>query len=248
MLERLFGMRLQNLGVRWVEASNGVIWKLDLHDVTQRWIVYGEYEGSRQMSWIRRWLAGGSVVIDSGANIGQMVLYLGPVAGVEIHAFEPLDTAYDWLQECVRLYPSWRVKVVPFGLSTVVEELTLQVDGTRSTVRHDWYKGKGLHQKRARFMPLDGYLASEDIRRVRLWKLDVEGAELKALKGAEAALREKAIDAVLIEVTQYREVSRFLEQCGYRLYCLDRDSKLVPTDGSAKISGNLVAAPVAARL
>jgi FkbM family methyltransferase len=243
MLERLFGTRLQDLGVCWVEAANGVGWKLDLRDVTQRWIVYGDYEGSRQMSWIRRWLAEGGVVIDSGANIGQMVLYVGPMTGVEIHAFEPLDTAYEWLRECVECYPDWRVKMLPFGLSDVVEALPLQVAGAQSTTRLDWYQGKTLQQKRASFVTLDGYLRAEGIRRVRLWKLDVEGAELKALKGAEGALREHAIEAVLVEVTQYQPVRAFLDLCGYRLCRLDGSGGLVSADGAGTAGGNLVAVP-----
>ena len=43
----------------------------------------------------------------SGANIGQMALYLAPLPGVELFAIEPLPSAADWLEECLAPFPDW---------------------------------------------------------------------------------------------------------------------------------------------
>src|SRR5258708_7113751 len=75
--EKLFSSRLTKNGICWVETAVGPVWKLDLSNSTHRWIVYGHYEGSAFFNWIRRNLPEDPVIIDSGANIGQMALYFG---------------------------------------------------------------------------------------------------------------------------------------------------------------------------
>lgn len=117
LLERIFGKSLSQYGVCFVEVYNGIYWQLDLTDSCQRWIIYGDYEGSNQMAWLKGWLSKGGNVVDSGANIGQMLLNLAPLRNVSIFAFEPLPFAADWLDRCLVNYPEWGVEVVRLGLS-----------------------------------------------------------------------------------------------------------------------------------
>ncbi len=196
------------------------------------------------MGWIRQWLSRGGVVIDSGANVGQMVLSLAPLPGVSIHAFEPLDNACDWLLECLTRYPDWSVSVKRFGLSATDGCISLQVDGARSTARTDWYQGKDLPVTQISVMPLDDYLRDENVERVRLWKLDVEGCELEALKGARHSLRQQRIDALLIEVSAVAPVAEFLKACGYRLHLIGPGGLLTQVVDTMTPTGNMVALPV----
>lgn len=75
VLERFFGNSIKGLGVCWAETAEGLLWKLNLADPCDRWMVFGDYEGAVQMRWIRRWLVCGGDVVDSGTNIGQMLMY-----------------------------------------------------------------------------------------------------------------------------------------------------------------------------
>lgn len=216
LLERLYGGRLAALGIGWVETANGVVWKLDLGDPTQRWIVYGDYEGRAQMSWIRDWLAEGGTVIDSGANIGQMCLYLGPLPGVRIEAFEPLPSAVEWLRDCLRRYPHWDVRLHACGLSDAACRIEVQVDGSRTTARMDWYQQAALPRIGIDVMRLDDFATQARIATIRLWKLDVEGHELAALRGACELLKAKRIEAIIIEISS-EGVIAFLEEHGYEV-------------------------------
>lgn len=219
LLERLYGARLASAGIRWVRAANGVLWKLDLSDVCHRWITYGSYEGPRQAAWVQSWLGNGGIVVDSGANIGEFVLGCAGIHGVVVLAFEPRLEAAEWLEQCVRHYPDWDVRVVRLGLSSKTGYMEIQLDGPRSTSRMDWYRGKSLPTDTVPVSRLDEYLEASGIERVRLWKLDVEGHESAALRGASRFLEEKRIDAILIEVGQRgKEVEEVLRQYGYRLY------------------------------
>ena len=243
LLERLFGRSLSERGVCWVETSNHIRWKLDLREVTNRWIVYGDYEGQVQMGGLRRWLNNGGVVIDSGANIGQMLLFLAPLPGVSVYAFEPLASIADWLEECVNNYPDWKIHVVRQGLSHDKREIIIQVDGARSTARMDWYVGKELPIQKISVINLDDFLWANSIKQVRLWKLDVEGYEMEALRGAEWHLKNGKIEAALIEMSGATEVVQYLDECGYDLYRITKRHGVVLLDktSSSSLKGNVVA-------
>lgn len=246
LLERMYGNKLSKNGISWVETSNGVIWKLDLRDSCERWIVYGDYEGLIQMNWIRSWLEGGGAVIDSGANIGQMLLYLAPLPNVSIHAFEPTPDAYEWLMECLNRYPDWQVIVNNLGLSSYEGQLHVQLDGAKSTARMDWYKDKNLPKVEINVQRLDSYMSNMGIEKIRLWKLDVEGCELEALKGSKQNLLKKNIDAILVEMSKGSqiEVTSFLEECDYELYALSATGHVVRLKGEIAGTRNMIALPV----
>src|SRR2546425_5540873 len=94
--ERLFGAALSRQGIRWVDTAAGIPWKLDLACATHRWIVYGKYEGRAFLDWARANLPAHGMVVDSGANIGQMLLYLAQwVPHGRLLAIEPGREAAD---------------------------------------------------------------------------------------------------------------------------------------------------------
>jgi FkbM family methyltransferase len=241
LLEMMYGSGLAVHGVCWVECASGVTWKLDLADPTHRWIVYGDYEGSVQMNWLRSWLAGGGIVLDSGSNIGQMCQYIAPIPGVRVLCFEPLPEAHDWIRECLAQYPSWNVSLYQFGLSDSSSSITVQAKGSRTTARLDWYKGQDLARLEIRVEPLDDFARKQAIDRIRLWKLDVEGHEIAALKGARELLLAKRIEALLIEVSCH-QVIPFLQEVGYELFRIGSRGALQPVLDPSTF-GNLVALP-----
>jgi FkbM family methyltransferase len=229
VLERLFGESLSRRGVVRVRTAGGVPWKLDLSDVTQRWIVYGDYEGAAQMNWCRRWLAGGGVMVDSGASIGQMLLHLAPLTGVRIIAFEPDPDSVRWLEECLALQPDWQVDTVSAALADSPGTLNLQVAGPHSTTRLEWYAGHENPRIQVPCLCLDDYSREHAVHRIRLWKLDMEGAEEKALAGASQLLSERRIDALLVEVSpqSWAPVRERLAQHGYQPARIGSGSRLV---------------------
>lgn len=243
ILERLYGKTLAQEGVCWVETSNSVIWKLDLRDATQRWIVFGDYEGPAQMQWLRNWLNLGGVVIDSGANIGQLLLYLASLPDVRIYAFEPLPDAADWLEECLVNYPNWKVTLTRQGLSCRKGDIPIQIDGSRSTTRMDWYVESEFPKSTITVISLDEFLAENRVEKIRLWKLDVEGHELHALRGAERYLKSQRIEALLVEDSGSGDVIDYLVDCGYSLHHIGGGGCLAPISKISRSYGNILALP-----
>jgi hypothetical protein len=73
---------------------------------------------------------------------------------------------------------------------------------------------------------LDDYLQVKEIPHIDLLKMDVQGYELKVLKGAEKSLKAKAIKVIYTEINfldayrgqgDFTEITDYLKTCGYHL-------------------------------
>jgi FkbM family methyltransferase len=252
VLDRLYGRRLSRAGVVWVKTANGPLWKLDLRSGSHRWIVYGDYGGPEFMSWARRWLRNGGVVIDSGANIGQTVLYFGGIAKTIVYAFEPNAEPALWLEECLEEQTGWNVEVIRQGLSNVPGNLELFIPdfpgehGAQATLRGDWYGSERRPATTIRVDRLDTFITDRNLSNIRLWKLDVEGWEMNALQGAEMAFRCKAIDALFVELhpDNSEAVGKFIKPMGYDWFVFDSRGKLKKFPGGGTRTRNVVIMPV----
>ncbi len=248
LLERLFGGRLASKGIAEVSLANGCVWTIDFGEVTHRWMVYGAYEGPVQMNWLKGWLKNGGVFIDSGANIGQFIVSLSASPGLRTFAFEPVCDQRRWLEGCLCRYPQWDVSVIPLGLGDDEQQAMIKLAGGRSTLRQDWYQGRQLTQELIELTTLDQFASREGIDRIRLWKLDMEGYEPKALAGAQQLLAQRRIDALLIEA-QTATIPRIVEifsAAGYGLYRLQGSGSLSAITESVwagGFEGNLIALP-----
>ena len=248
LLERLYGARLASRGHASVALANGYDWTLDLGEVTHRWLVYGDYEGPLQMGWLKRWLSRGGVFIDSGANIGQFTVSLASQPGLRTFAFEPVRSQRRWLEGCLTRYPAWDVAVIPLGLGDRDETAVIRLAGGRSTLRQDWYIGQRLEQEQIELTTLDQFVEREGIERIRLWKLDMEGFEPRALAGAQRLLAQRRIDALLIEAqtATIPTIAEYLALGGYGLYHLLGSAQLtpfIPSSWPGRFEGNLIALP-----
>jgi len=244
-LESLFGSTLAAQGTGWVKCSNGVMWKLDLTEPTHRWIVYGDYEGGVGLSFAKHALQNGGVFVDSGSNIGQWILYLGGMAGLQALEFEPVESQRQWLSYCLQHQPGWNFTVYPWGLGSENCEMEIQCDGARSTLRNDWYKAKTLDREVIQIRRLEDVLREAGINEVQLWKLDVEGAEYDALIGAGDYLASQRIKHIYFEChhTNYSRNKSHLETCGYRLYDINRKGLQLKVESEISETQDLVALP-----
>ena len=184
-----------------------------------------------------------AVVVDSGASIGQMLLYLSQfVPTGKLLAFEPYPCAAVWLQECLAFHSYLPVELIPFGLAATPSQVYLQDAGGKS--------GHGACSKISELeeegiaiqvIRLGDVLAERSISRVDLWCLDVEGYELLALQGAESLLQNQAIHALYIELSDLtggaghrQAIQDFMAHFGYQSYRLDPTSQpYIPSEWSS---------------
>lgn len=173
-----------------------------------------------------------ATVIDVGANAGQFSrAALGRWPDASVIAFEPLPDAADTLRRALAAFPSAEVHANAVGeedgvvtfhphtytLSSSALPMREEVRG-----RYSWAEERPPIEVALR--RLDSVLADRLLARPTLLKLDVQGYELKALRGAGAVLGR--IDAIVLEQSFERfyegqplfsETNQFLESAGWHL-------------------------------
>jgi FkbM family methyltransferase len=228
--ERLFGKALARHGICWVHTAADIDWKLDLTVIPHRWIAYGKYEGAPFLNWARKFLPPNGIVIDSGANIGQMLLYLAQwVPQGKVLAFEPGAKQADWLAECLAAHPTLPVELIRYGLGSSPAQLQLDSCGSDS-IHGYWARVSATQGESIQIVRLEDELSSRLIKTVDLWKLDVEGYEILAMQGAENLIKEQRIRAIYAELSSAnghsQNIINYLKQFGYQCYIFDQRGRL----------------------
>jgi FkbM family methyltransferase len=228
IMDRLFGARLAAAGIGWIHTAAELEWKLDLAYAPNRWIVYGKYEGAAFLNWARRFLRADSIVVDSGANIGQTVLYFAQwIPSGQLLAFEPGRMQAAWLQECLDRHPTLPVVLLRVGLGDTNRGARLLECGP-AHVHGAWNQVSDAGEE-ITLVRLDDVMTARGLPGVDLWKLDVEGFEVNALMGAETLLRDKRIRAVYAELAggNGARVREYMLAMGYNSFVFTSRGALV---------------------
>jgi len=130
---------------------------------------------------VRRTLAGKDV-IDAGAFIGDSALILKELNPKKIYAFEPLEENIKLLKKTIELNNFSNVVILDKALSSREETLTIQPAGPGSFI----YK---LGSQKIDTTTIDKFVDKYELA-VGLIKMDIEGYEFEAIKGAEKTIRD----------------------------------------------------------
>jgi FkbM family methyltransferase len=144
-----------------------------------------------------RQLQSGSTVFDVGASIGICTVPLAIRLGQHgrIYAFEPLASNYETLLHNIKL--NNLTNVVPVFAAVADEEGTVympDLDSGNCSLASDCD-----HHSSVPAITLDAFAAQHSIHSIDLMKIDIEGSETKALRGASRLLSSGAIKHILIE-------------------------------------------------
>jgi FkbM family methyltransferase len=182
-------------------------------------------------------LAGGGEFLDVGANYGLLSFGLAAkLAGsVRFHLFEPIPRLLQAIERTRALYPSMQASVTAAAVTDRDGEASFAVDEAQTGRSHLDPSGA----LKTQCLRLDTYLAEAGIVDVALLKLDVEGYELPALRGAAAAMERRAIKAIyfeyfekfLVRVGPPADLIAYLDAAGYEV-CFCRDYDLAVAGGA----------------
>jgi FkbM family methyltransferase len=168
-------------GWRWIAGSstNGC------------WL--GTYERHMQRLFRER-IRPGAIVFDVGANVGFFTLLASKLAGDSgrVYAFEPLPRNLDFLERHVRLNDLANVYVEALAVAATSGEAHFRV--AQHASMGGLAEGGDLRVVTA---SLDDLIASGRVARPGFIKMDIEGAESDALRGAARLLADGSLTIAL---------------------------------------------------
>lgn len=164
-----------------------------------------------EMMFTLHLLREGDTFIDVGANLGSYTLLAGKMTKCDVISVEPSPACVKRLKEnCKRVGVNSRVinKAVTSRANRSRQQLYLS---DSVSCENSVSETQGLGMKAVKNTTIDEIL--EGVRSVALMKMDIEGYERVALRGADEALRNK-IGAIIIE-DKSTETESILGSHGY---------------------------------
>ena len=245
------------LDIDWYAGSRLVAWLGN--DLSRCTWVGGEFEPN-ELAWLSRWVKPGDVVIDGGANEGSFTAVLRRLAGADglVVAVEPSARELARLRLTIDADsggPVAPVVVVPqaLGSASAVAYLTMaeQEHAGLNTLGHLTHESIVADQRLA--VPVTRL---DDVRallgrRVAAIKLDLEGGEFAALRGADELLASDR-PLLLIEVNApmlaaqgaaVAELEALLHAADYVIQGFDPTTGLSRLITSIPFEGNIIAVP-----
>jgi FkbM family methyltransferase len=170
----------------------------DPREHVQRYIFFRGIFEPRETALFRKLLRPGDKVVDVGANIGWFTLLAARIIGPSgrVLAFEPFPSSFDHLKRNLSINDFSNIDLFPIALDytdAVIHLAAATVENQGSVSAFACTEGVSVPTRR-----LDDLLAPN--QRYRLLKIDVEGAEMRVLSGAQSALSDGRFENILFEV------------------------------------------------
>ncbi|MDD2720516.1 MAG: FkbM family methyltransferase [Gallionella sp.] len=211
---------------------------------------------------IKRHLPEDGTFIDIGANIGSFTLVAAHIAPHgQVHSFEPSDHHFCRLSHNVALNSFNNVTLNKLGLNDQPGSATLFLpsvcgemnnSGAASLYAAASAPGAQVTEEVA-LVTLDDYVQEKNIQQIDLIKIDIEGAEFNALKGAAATLArfrpivlmEMDKDSMQRAACKPEDILDFWRGLGYTVGRIANSGEITPINSTADLlyHQNLMCSP-----
>ena len=250
------------------------LWELDLREVIDFMIyISGSFENDLKR-FIQKNVTEGDIVIDIGANIGAHTLTLGRSVEAQgkAYAIEATEYAFNKLQTNINLNPDISNQTRAFHCVLEAKESPKTEAENRIEIHSSWpllsseerhpsHQGILKPLGNAQHMTLDQFVESQEITRIDLIKIDVDGNEWDVLSGGIKTF-EKMRPIILMELApdyneagdekEFLNIHRLLKTLNYQFYDftgtkLTENGEELAASIPAGASQNVVIVPNASR-
>lgn len=192
-----------------LQPLHSAVLKFTLYAMGIGYSEHSDRNGERRwLNELRGRLAGlprRAVIFDVGANVGDYAREVSEVFGeqVELHCFEPSKATFEELTR--RTATISGVVLNQLGVGSTTTTATLYTDGDGSTLASMYPRdlerfNRSMDQTESiELVSVDDYCHERAIDHIDLLKLDIEGNELEALRGATKMIDEERIDFIQLE-------------------------------------------------
>jgi FkbM family methyltransferase len=212
---------------------HGYLMRLDRSDWAQRMTYFlGRYYELGVLTVLDSMLKPGDRFVDIGANIGMIALHARHLVGAtgQVDCYEPLPLCANAIREHVRLNRLANVHVHQLGLSDENTKLEIKTTSEHSGTATF---GNVTQSDVVGTFVVDVRTGDELIDRADFIKIDVEGFELRVLKGLKRVIEESE-PIIVTELNEAllsgagataADIADFLQQRGYRPYGINTKRK-----------------------
>ena len=224
--------------IRRVER-NSISYELDLSDVVDHAIFFELTETSRTKLYSL--LKKSMTVFDIGANMGDTALNFSKITGEKgvIYAFEPDNINFTRATKNIQLNSVTNILLQNIGLGNVNQTLKLyKVNSGNQGMNRILSDQINIPYSEIKVRKLDDFIDDNQINKIDLIKIDVEGYEMNVLNGGIRALK-KLTPILFIEINDANlklhgnsasSLVKFLNDLNYTVYHADSDIKLSEAD------------------
>jgi FkbM family methyltransferase len=204
--------------------------------------IYFSFEEA-EIKFVKKFLKEGDTFFDIGANIGLFSLHLSNVVGNngKIFAFEPTPETFRRLNENIEINGFKNILTENIGLSDQNGKMDFNISNSGFDAWNSFAKLDDIGKAdtiQVSVYTLDDYIDNNNINKIDLIKLDVEGWELFVLKGGVKLLSTDNSPVLLVEFTETNafaagyycgELYDFVKNYGYEWFSYDSiNNQLIP--------------------
>jgi FkbM family methyltransferase len=229
--------------------QNGIKMKVDISDYIGHYLYFGfEDKGMEKLFSLCK---GGFNVLDVGTNIGWTALNLANLCGNgQVIGFEPDPYNFESCTENIRLNRFTNIRVFPLGVGDKNQILPMEVRAPSNRGGNRIAVSGSSDEAGVEVTRLDDFAPVRELPSIDLIKVDVEGYELKVLRGAERLLR--ALQPLLfIELDDNNlkdqqdsaaELIEFLLNLGYpEIHAAETGERISPSDDFSHCHFDIIA-------
>ena len=167
-----------------------------------------------------------TTIIDGGANVGKTALrFARYFNAATVHAFEPVSTTFEILEKSVKAHPRIACRKLALGDQAAELRISLSDNSELNSLLNPAAAPGAANSETVHVVRLDEYAEAQGLTRIDVLKLDLEGYELAALRGAGRLFERGVIQAVYSECgfvsndrlkTSFGDLNETIQAHGFR--------------------------------